>query len=383
MKKIWNKILYGFMSLVMVIGCGVLVTACGKDDTTKVMNVSLNPEIEFILDKNDKVVTVSASNNEGNFIVANADFSGLSAEDAIELFLTKAKESGYIIDGVGVLGDDEISIEISGENAEDLFDDVKKSAKEYLSSINVDITIDFDEIEKEDIEELVADCMKEYSDSDLADLSEEELIELLKTSREETENFFSEELKEFYYNCRFEEILKQKFEAIKTQLDAMTSSIPGVDLSAMKNNMSSKLTEFATKIEDYKNAYINNYLSESSDYQEAMQNYIDAKKEVLEARLNGESVTALMTALNNAEVQMSIKENAAELAMASYQTAIQTIKSSLDLIVNSINTIFNQENINNAIITAKTEFQAQFTSDFNSYINEKHWDKLNPQESQS
>ena len=29
---------------------------------------------------------------------------------------------------------------------------MKESAKEYLSSINVDITIEFDEIEKEDIE---------------------------------------------------------------------------------------------------------------------------------------------------------------------------------------------------------------------------------------
>ena len=60
----------------MALAMGVTgFAACNKEneegknpDRKTVMNVSLNPEVEFVLDGNDKVVTVNALNEEGNLM---------------------------------------------------------------------------------------------------------------------------------------------------------------------------------------------------------------------------------------------------------------------------------------------------------------------------
>ena len=81
MKK-FLSILFAFLVLVP---CTYVLTACGGNKTEKVMNVDLNPSLEFVLDKNDKVVTVNALNDDGNHIISIATksetlFEGLTAE---------------------------------------------------------------------------------------------------------------------------------------------------------------------------------------------------------------------------------------------------------------------------------------------------------------
>ena len=57
-------------------------TGCKKDEAGKVMNVALNPEVEFVLDANDKVVTVNALNEEGNLVISAAAFENVEGKSA-------------------------------------------------------------------------------------------------------------------------------------------------------------------------------------------------------------------------------------------------------------------------------------------------------------
>lgn len=379
MKKILNKILSCMAVLVMVLGCGFLLTACDGENASKVMNLSINPSIELLLDGNNKVLSVSANNDEGNFIIANASFVGLSAEEAVDLFLEINYENGFIVKGNVTSGENKLEIDISGENAQNLFNKVKASANEYLAEVGATVQIELDEIlDKEDLRDLVEECMQELSDAEIKSLSEEELLDLIKKSREETKTFLSEELKELYYEARGEEILKQKFDAIQTEISKLLS-IPGLNLSEIKTNFNNALQSLTTQLETFKNEFKSKFLDENSEYQLAKKDFIAKKKALLEARLNEvvdiaeieQALEASETALENAELK-------AEEALNLVDDAIESAISTLSTALNQIALFLNENKITSAIEEAQKEFNSNFKAEFASYIDSLNWDTLKP-----
>ena len=96
MKKLTSLLIV----LVLVVGVVCAFAACQpKDKPTTVMNISLNPQVEFVLDGNGRVLTVNALNEDGNLIIASADFQDKTAEEAAKLFVEVAHELGFLVSG--------------------------------------------------------------------------------------------------------------------------------------------------------------------------------------------------------------------------------------------------------------------------------------------
>ena len=76
MKKILSA-----LSICLVVLCSFFLTACGeqKSTPTSVMTMSVNPEVQFVLDQNNKVVNVTATNEDGEKLIA------LMKEKAVEI----------------------------------------------------------------------------------------------------------------------------------------------------------------------------------------------------------------------------------------------------------------------------------------------------------
>ena len=121
-------------------GCKPTETANAEEG--KVMNISLNPQVEFVLDADDKVVTVNALNEEGNLIIsaeAFANVEGKTAEEAAKLFVQVSSETGYLVSGTASVGDNQIDISFSGDadKAKALYDDVVAKMNEAFSEENI------------------------------------------------------------------------------------------------------------------------------------------------------------------------------------------------------------------------------------------------------
>lgn len=142
-----KKKFLGFVLVVcLIMPLAVALAGCntGDDNNAKIMNVELNPKLEFVLDGNSKVLSVNAINEDGNHIIslsidaqtAKSVFEGMTAEEAISKFLELAKENGYLITG----NEEEIKIEISGK-ADQLLNKVKEKANKFLTDngINIDV----------------------------------------------------------------------------------------------------------------------------------------------------------------------------------------------------------------------------------------------------
>ena len=379
-KKTISKKIFSFViALFMVAGCASVLVGCGNKKASKVMNMSLNPSIEVVLDKDDKVVSVNALNDEGNYIVANVSFEGLTAKEAVNEFLKATKESGFSVQGDVSATENQLKLEISGENAEKLYKKVRKSAEKYLEEIDLNVEISLTKLDTNYLKAQVKECMQELSDSEISEKSEEELIALIKESRAETKDLLSEELKDLYYQTRAEEILKQKFEAVNSLISQSSSII----VKGYATLMETAFNTFTSSVSQFRTLYVENFLSETSTYQKEMKKYIEAKKEVLKTRLNETSEQQKEELSQNLEEAKQSLEEAKTFANdtvktinSAIDTTISTMQGYLDLIILHLNV----ETINQAISTAKAEVKAEFSEDYAAYISVEYWKDLSPLE---
>lgn len=382
------------LAIFLIIPCACLFGACGgadngDGDTTetnnKVMNVSLNPELEFVLDQNDKVLTVNALNEDGNNIIsiaidAEKTFEGLTADEAVNLFLELTKDNGYLITG----SNEEVSVKISGE-AEELMSKIKNAANNFFAEKGVNsVRIIDGTINKDAILAEVKKCALEYSQQELAGMTEGQLIDLLKTSREETKNLLTQELKDAYYNMRLEKIKIAELEVLYKYAEDIKGDTRAFFETAMKN-----LNDAVDALEE---AYNNVFLNAESDYNEAKQFYIQAKEELLAQRLalgvDGftEKELATLAGLEKTaadlEANLATAKTAAAGMLETAKTTLNTAFSSAMVYVDSIKTFLNvipgfDAVYENAKQEMKKDFKTYFASNdqFKDFVGQGHWGK--------
>ncbi|MCD8372621.1 MAG: hypothetical protein LUD27_04905 [Clostridia bacterium] len=81
---------------------GSLASACDtstKDEAVSYVSVDVNPSISLSLDKNDKVLSVYAANEDAQVLLYEEDLTGLSVEDALAKIADLSVEMNYINDG--------------------------------------------------------------------------------------------------------------------------------------------------------------------------------------------------------------------------------------------------------------------------------------------
>lgn len=357
-------------------GCGIFFNACSctPGPATKIMNIALNPEIEFVLDKKNKVVSANALNEEGNFIISKVDFAGLKAKDATKEFLDASKEYGYLVKDSTVAGDNELKISISGELAEIIFNDVKVAADKHINWIKVSATVKFDGvIEREDIEAKVLECMQEYTQSDLADKTDAELIGMIEESRQETKNILSQEAKKLYYRTRANEILKQRYTKIKDLINAND-----VIADDKKAEYTEKLDTLVEKISEVKTKYEDTFVKANSDYQKALKKFLTLKKGYLQARLNNLDATTQAVIAGNLTTEYGILNAAKDVADASVilvDGAVSVALGAIELWLNttSVTNLLDSDVVEQSASNARASYAQTFASSYANYTQENYW----------
>lgn len=254
-------------SFTVLAGCNL---SKGTEDEKTVMNLSLNPKVEFILDTEDKVVSVNALNEEGNLVVSAEAFTGKTAEEAAKLFVEVSADTGFLIEGSAYAADNKISVSFSGDadEAKKLYNNVQSQISTYLSSIDISATIEqAAAITEEQIKALVEECAP-YVET--AQMEYAELVEELEKSRKETAEFFSQELKKAYYEAKAFAMEQAKMDVIKEQLNI-------VEKLAFETAYELYISSVET-IEDVRKTFL---VNEDSIYQLALKDFREKKAEFL------------------------------------------------------------------------------------------------------
>ena len=63
------------------------------------MTVDINPSVEFMIDDQNKIVSVTALNDDGSILIVGEAFVGKTPEEAVEMMVTLASDTGYLVQG--------------------------------------------------------------------------------------------------------------------------------------------------------------------------------------------------------------------------------------------------------------------------------------------
>ena len=336
MKKLTSVLIV----LVLVVGALCAFAACDtpqdKDKPATVMNVALNPEVEFVLDGNGKVVSVNALNEDGNLIITATVFEGKTGEEAAKLFVEIAHEMGFLVSGNAGIENNDLSIQISGDTSDinKLYNDVKAEVESYFTEENIQAKVaQVEAIAREEIEKLVAQAQPYIEQAKLEALSNMELLEQLYESRKETCEMYSQELKNAYYNAKAAAMDTAKIQALKTQM--------GEKFDA---NLQKLFDTYTKALEDIETARIEYLVAPESTYQTMLAEFRAKKLELLQKRqelAEQESVSSTdLIILGGLELAVDTAETmllkAGELANSSLDLLKSAVTSGYNAIVSAI-----------------------------------------------
>ena len=299
------------LCMVLALGMGAgMFTGCffniptANAEEQKVMNISLNPQVEFVLDTDNTVISVNALNEEGNLIIsaeAFEDIEGKPAEEAAKLFVEVSKETGYLVQGTLAAGDNQINISLSGdtEKAKVLYNEMKAEMTEYLASVDVTAKIDqTTAITEAKIKALLAEC-EPYLET--AKMEYKELVEALAQSRKETAEFYSQELKNAYYEAKEMAMQMAELETLRSHLNFLEQGAFDILTAA-----------YEMAVETIETTRMSLLVSEDSLYQRALAYFRELKTEYLKVRnefsIGDASIVIEITEEELAEMKAKVEE---------------------------------------------------------------------------
>ena len=386
MSKIINKIISCFIAISLFATCMFMLAGCGKtNEQSKVMNVSLNPSIEFVLDKNDKVVTVNALNDDGNAIVASFDFSGMNAENAAKKFLELANEKGFVLEGSTV--GNELKVSISGDEAENLYNKVKNNISSYTTELGIQLQ-SLEIVTRENLEVIVAECYQELQQSQIDELSYDELIKKIEDSRQETKNLVTQELKDAYYRERAQELISAEIEAIQEYIEQNASVFVGTILNNLVNNLELAYNNLKNQYTNLQSQFEQLYYTGTQNVNSLKEQYIEAKKLYLKTVKEYNASTDVNK--DDLLLQIESYKQAADTCLSELNNArssakqaidnfislnIEVIMTQIETTINGLTSFLNQTTINTKIQEAMVEF-AETYSTVNESKNNNNWETV-------
>ena len=330
MKNIWKKIATIATTVMLSVGAMFTLSACKEPsdvDESQIMNLSVNPSIEFVLDNDDEVLSVTASNEDGALVLEQfADWVGMDADEAALKFLEIAEEKGFVVSGE--TDGQTFTISVSGVEAQDLYDDVKEKVNAKATEFGLAVG-NMVKIEKEALEARVAEMYQDYTSAQIDAMNEEKLIELVKTSMNETKDLLTDDEKQAYYRERAQKVLETKMEAVDSYLEEHSAGLEGVlnsGLRALVTVMNGYYDTLKNTVFPAINAQIDAlYDAASTGINAVRENYLDAKQTYLDAV---ESYRAVLESSANPDTDPLVIS--AKQAMESAKQAADTIKTNLE-----------------------------------------------------
>lgn len=331
--KLWKKITACSLGLALGLGTGALLAGCNGNEEKAAaarMQVDINPSVEFILDSNEKVLSVTALNDDGSLIIAGEAFVGKTADEAVKMMVSISTDAGYLVKGDATANENGITVSITADAkvAEDLYNDVKKSVKEFLDKSGVNAAIQKGEALKlEALRDMVRKADPTLTEEQINAMTEEQLLNTLKIARIETAQLITEELRQAYVTAREYEFDFAEREATKNVINGLGNAYIEIVTA-----YSAALDAYQGAIAKVEQARYDNFVAADSDYQKALAEVRAQKDKVLEKR---KEVAALSegAAKEAAKAALEIEEGILKTKEAALTIAGKTAKAAFDGVI--------------------------------------------------
>lgn len=307
------------MALIMILSSLVLVS-CGnstpEEGTVTRMTVDINPSVEFMVDDENKVVAVTALNDDGSILIVGETFIGKTPEEAVELMVSIAVETGYLVEGSIEANENTIKISVSGNTkyAEKLFKDVEKKASDTLKKLDINGQIEKIEALNSEALRSLALSTSLYTEEELASMTDDQLYAVIAQSRIETALLLTEEMRNVYYAAKEYEISFAEREEVAKIID----SIGGI-YTITHTTYKTALDVYSSAITRLNELRYELLVSPESEYQKSLVKLREAKVDLLKQKTYVASLEVNGEEYVSATVNLQLNEEAYDKALAAYE----------------------------------------------------------------
>ena len=350
-----KKILTALSAFVLCLVMPLAFIGCGTTKASQSVELSMNPEIVFHLDANNKVTSVTYKNEDANQIFVNVNFTGMDIEKAIEQFVDYSLISGHLN-----LNGEEVDFKsLSKDNAAltSLNAKVQTAIQNAFDNIGVAVTPINESVSDmanawADLYEEVREIAPEKSIVELKDMSAAELIGVLDQKQKE-----------------YAGIAYNQMDALENQITALVGTFNIENLNTFFNNAQDDLVKAQNKV-NQKQTELNNLKKQHGSDNvlvQTAQSALDFEKEILKT-----TKSALAQAKENFnEAVKQFKAQVNELvanAKAQYAQIQTTLKAQYKTAVDANKTAV-QNHLNAAVAnqTITAEQAAKITALIEKY----------------
>jgi len=342
------------------VGLGVGLNQKSSGEATSMVTMSLNPQISMVLDENNYVLSVNGDNNEGKIVISGENLVGLKVDEAVAKVIQIESECGYLVSGQIEAGQNKLTVDLTVDN-ENIKNTIKSEINKAINSTCNDLNIDKEiaytnSITKEALIEMVVNVDPSLTKEDCADMSYQELLSRIAIYQLDTAEFYTVELEELYNQSKEYEVKFADTEATKEVISSIGSTY-----SIILSGIDYLIDSLKTSVTNLENVMYTQLVDENSNFQVSYNSFLEAKQNVIKLKnevANSEALSdsekeALKTELEAKEKILDFcieqMDSYKESALATIQTAKDSINSIIDTIGKTIKELPNQDEVESTL----------------------------------
>ena len=359
--------------LLAIILSAISFTSCSnakpEEGSVTRMTVDINPSVEFMIDDQNKIVSVTALNDDGSILIVGEAFVGKTPEEAIEMMVRLASDTGYLIQGNVEATENTVKISVSGNSkyAEQLKKDITKKAHDTLKALDINGKV-------EKVEALQIDALRQlalstslYTEEEIGAMGEDQLYKVISAGRIETALLLTEEMRNAYYSAKEYKISFAEREETARIIKEL-GGLYNLTHAAYKT----ALDVYSTAITELDNFRYEMLVSPESEYQKTLTKLREAKVELLKQKnytasldINGEEYASATVTLQlseeNYNKMLAAYEKIGTDLNASFEELIAKLRQAEAKLIELEDTLFD-ENIEAKLQEKAAEIEANLNA---------------------
>ena len=294
------------------------------------MTVDINPSVEFMIDDQNKIVSVTALNDDGSILIVGEAFVGKTPEEAIEMMVTLASDTGYLVQGNVEASENTVKISVSGDSkyAEQLKKDITKKANDTLKALDINGTV-------EKVEALEIDALRQmalstslYTEEEISAMDEDQLYKVISAGRIETALLLTEEMRSAYYSAK-----EYKISFAEREETARIIKELGGLYNLTHIAYKTALDVYSTAITELDNFRYEMLVSPESEYQKSLTELREAKIELLKQKNYTASLNVNGEEYASATVTLQLTEENYNKMLAVYEKIGTDLNAALEALI--------------------------------------------------
>lgn len=333
MKKRWMPIFL----LCTILLTAIPLTSCSnvqpEEGTVTRMTVDINPSVEFMIDDQNKIVSVTALNDDGSILIVGEAFVGKTPEEAVEMMVTLASDTGYLVQGNAEVSENTVKISVSGDSkyAEQLTKEITEKAQDTLKALDIRGKVEKAEALKVDALRQMALSTSLYTEEEINTMDEEQLYKVISAGRIETALLLTEDMRTAYYSAK-----EYKISFAEREETAKIIKELGGLYNLTHTAYKTALDVYSTAITELDNFRYEMLVSPESEYQKSLTKLREAKIELLKQKNYTASLEVNGTEYASATVTLQLTEENYNKMLAAYEKIGTDLNATLEGLIEKL-----------------------------------------------